>query len=114
MILLHSGGHRVKPLPDEQTGDVDGQESQDGRCGVQVECRSDSRGIGTCGVRGCEELGIGVDLLYRWRSEMLGQKGTSHFPVTAERPALTEEQHRTRKIEKQIKDAELDRIYSKS
>jgi hypothetical protein len=55
-----------------------------------------------------------VDLLYRWRSEMLGQKGTSHFPVTAERPSLTEEQHRTRKIEKQIKDAELDRIYSKS
>jgi transposase-like protein len=53
-----------------------------------------------------QSLGIGVDLLYRWRREMLGQ-GQIAFPGQGKQ-GLTDEQRRIRELEKQLKDAELD------
>ncbi len=51
--------------------------------------------------------GFGVDLIYRWRREMLGQ-GHIAFPGQGKK-ALTDEQRRIRELKKQLKDAELDR-----
>lgn len=54
-----------------------------------------------------QSLGVGVDLIYRWRREMLGQ-GHIAFPGQG-KEALTDEQRRIRELEKQLKNAELDR-----
>jgi transposase-like protein len=54
-----------------------------------------------------ESLGIGVDLIYRWRREMQ-QNGHIAFPGQGNE-SLTEEQQRIKDLEKKLKDAELDR-----
>jgi transposase-like protein len=54
-----------------------------------------------------ESLGIGVDLIYRWRREMQ-QNGHIAFPGQGNE-SLTAEQQRIKDLEKKLKDAELDR-----
>lgn len=66
------------------------------------------------------ELGIRPSLLYRWRAEQ-GNFGEGSFPGKGN-PKLTPEQEKIRELEKQLKDAELERdilkkaisIFSKS
>lgn len=53
-----------------------------------------------------ELLGIGVDLIYRWRREMQ-LYGHIAFPSQGNE-SLTGEQQRIKELEKQLKDAELD------
>ncbi|NJB69500.1 transposase-like protein [Desulfobaculum xiamenense] len=47
-----------------------------------------------------QSLGIGVDLIYHWRREMLGQ-GHIGFPAQG-KEALTDEQHRIRELDRDI------------
>lgn len=66
------------------------------------------------------ELGIKPSLLYRWRAEQ-NSFGQGSFPGKGN-PKLTPEQEKIRELEKQLKDAELERdilkkavsIFSKS
>lgn len=54
-----------------------------------------------------KDLGIGVDLLHRWRRE-LKTSGQIAFPGRGI-PGLTEDQRKIRELEKQLRDAELER-----
>ncbi len=54
-----------------------------------------------------ESLGIGVDLIYRWRRELRRQEHVA-FPGQGKQ-ALTDGQRRLRELEKKLRDAELDR-----
>jgi len=54
-----------------------------------------------------EDLGIGVDLLHRWRRE-LKTSGQIAFPGRGI-PGLAEDQRKIRELEKQLRDAELER-----
>lgn len=53
------------------------------------------------------ELGIKVTLLYKWRKEF-EEFGTGSFPGNG-RPKLTPDQEKILKLEKKLKDAELER-----
>ncbi len=54
-----------------------------------------------------ENLGIGKDILYRWRREQRAQEGLA-FPGHG-REALTSQQQKIRDLEKRLKDAEMER-----
>ena len=54
-----------------------------------------------------ENLGIKVDLLYRWRRQFR-DNGEIAFPGQG-KIALTQEQKRIRELEKKLKDAEMER-----
>lgn len=54
-----------------------------------------------------ENLGIKVDLLYRWRRQFRDNKEIA-FPGHG-KMALTEEQKRIRDLERKLKDAEMER-----
>ncbi len=54
-----------------------------------------------------ENLGIGKDILYRWRREQHAKEGLA-FPGNG-REALTSQQQRIRDLEKRLKDAEMER-----
>jgi transposase len=54
-----------------------------------------------------ENLGIGKDLLYRWRREHRVRQGLA-FPGNG-REALTFQQQRIRELEKKLKDTEMER-----
>lgn len=54
-----------------------------------------------------ESLGVGVDLIYRWRRGMRRQEHVA-FPGQGKQ-ALTDDQRRIRELKKKLKDAELDR-----
>ncbi len=55
-----------------------------------------------------ENLGIGKDLLYRWRREYHNSNGRPLFPGNG-REALAEEQRRIRKLEKKLRDTQMER-----
>ena len=55
-----------------------------------------------------ENLGIGKDLLYRWRREYHNSNGRPSFPGNG-REALTEEQRRIRELEKKLRDTQMER-----
>ncbi len=55
-----------------------------------------------------ENLGIGKDLLYRWRREYHNGQGKCVFPGHG-KEALTEEQQRIRDLEKQLKETKMER-----
>lgn len=52
-------------------------------------------------------LGVGADLVYRWRREFARQGGLS-FPGQGKQ-SLTAEQRRIRELEKQLRDVEMER-----
>ncbi len=52
-------------------------------------------------------LGISAELLYRWRKEFAAM-GAIAFPGNGI-PALTDEQKRIKDLEKQLRDAEMER-----
>ncbi len=52
-------------------------------------------------------LGIGKDLLYRWRREHRTRQGLA-FPGNG-REALTSQQQKIRELEKKLKDTEMER-----
>ena len=54
-----------------------------------------------------ENLGIGKDLIYRWRREQRSQNELA-FPGKG-REGLTHQQQRIRDLEKKLKDAEMER-----
>ena len=54
-----------------------------------------------------ENLGIGKDILYRWRREQRGKEGLA-FPGNG-REALTSQQQKIRDLEKRLKDTEMER-----
>jgi transposase-like protein len=54
-----------------------------------------------------ENLGIGKDLLYRWRREHRARQGFA-FPGNG-REALTFQQQKIRELEKKLKDTEMER-----
>ena len=54
-----------------------------------------------------ENLGIGKDLIYRWRREQRSQQGLA-FPGNG-RQSLTSEQQEIRELEKKLKDTEMER-----
>jgi transposase len=54
-----------------------------------------------------ENLGIGKDILYRWRKEQR-TNGKLAFPGKG-REALTDQQKRIRELEKQLRDAKMER-----
>ena len=54
-----------------------------------------------------ENLGIGKDLLYRWRREQRASDSLA-FPGNG-REALTSQQQKIRVLEKKLKDAEMER-----
>jgi transposase len=54
-----------------------------------------------------ENLGIGKDLIYRWRREQLAHPGLA-FPGNG-REALTIKQQKIRELEKKLKDTEMER-----
>ena len=54
-----------------------------------------------------ENLGIGKDLLYRWRREFRAKQGHA-FPGNG-REALTEKEKKIRELEKKLKDTEMER-----
>ena len=54
-----------------------------------------------------ENLGIGKDLLYRWRREQSARQGLA-FPGNG-REALTLQQQKIRELEKKLKDTEMER-----
>jgi len=54
-----------------------------------------------------DNLGIGKDILYRWRREQRGKDGLA-FPGNG-REALTSQQQKIRDLEKRLKDAEMER-----
>jgi len=55
-----------------------------------------------------ENLGIGKDLLYRWRREYHQANGQYVFPGNGIE-ALTPEQQRIRELEKKLRDTEMER-----
>ncbi len=55
-----------------------------------------------------DNLGIGKDLLYRWRREYHNANGGNVFPGNGIE-ALTEEQKRIRDLEKQLRETEMER-----
>ena len=54
-----------------------------------------------------ESLGVGKDLIYRWRRQMR-ERGEIAFPGNG-KIALTAEQKRIRELEKKLKDTEMER-----
>ena len=54
-----------------------------------------------------ENLGIGKDLIYRWRREQRAHPGLA-FPGNG-REALTIQQQKIRELEKKLKDTEMER-----
>ena len=54
-----------------------------------------------------EPLGIGADLVYRWRRE-LNSAGTLSFPGHGKQ-GLTEEQRRIKELEKKLRNVEPER-----
>ncbi len=54
-----------------------------------------------------ENLGIGTDILYRWRREQRSKEGLA-FPGNG-REALTTQQQKIRDLEKRLKDTEMER-----
>ena len=54
-----------------------------------------------------ENLGIAVDLLYRWRREKQTREGLA-FPGHG-REALTPQEQKIRDLEKKLKDVEMER-----
>jgi len=54
-----------------------------------------------------ENLGIAIDLLYRWRREHRAREGLA-FPGQG-REALTPQEQKIRELEKKLKDAEMER-----
>ena len=54
-----------------------------------------------------EELGVGADLVYRWRRE-LNSAGTLSFPGHGKQ-GLTEEQRRIKELEKKLRNVEQER-----
>lgn len=54
-----------------------------------------------------ENLGVGKDLIYRWRRQMR-ERGEIAFPGNG-KIALTSEQKRIRELEKKLKDTEMER-----
>ena len=54
-----------------------------------------------------DNLGIGKDILYRWRREQRSKEGLA-FPGNG-REALTSQQQKIRDLEKRLKDAEMER-----
>jgi transposase-like protein len=54
-----------------------------------------------------ENLGISSDLLYRWRRQ-LRENPDLAFPGNG-KMALTQDQRRTRELEKKLKDTEMER-----
>ena len=54
-----------------------------------------------------ENLGIGKDILYRWRREQRTKEGLA-FPGNG-REALTSQQQKIRDLEKRLKDTEMER-----
>ena len=55
-----------------------------------------------------EKLGIGKDLLYRWRREYHQANGQYVFPGNGIE-GLTPEQQRIRELEKKLRDTEMER-----
>ena len=55
-----------------------------------------------------EKLGIGKDLLYRWRREYHQANGQYVFPGNGIE-ALTTEQQRIRELEKKLRETEMER-----
>ncbi len=55
-----------------------------------------------------ENLGIGKDLLYRWRREYHLANGKPAFPGNGVE-ALTDEQKRIRELEKKLRETEMER-----
>jgi len=55
-----------------------------------------------------KNLGIGKDLLYRWRREYLHSNGRSAFPGNGIE-ALTAEEKRIKELEKKLRDTEMER-----
>ena len=55
-----------------------------------------------------EKLGIGKDLLYRWRREYHQPNGQYVFPGNCVE-ALTPEQERIRELEKKLRNTEMER-----
>ncbi len=55
-----------------------------------------------------ENLGIGKDLLYRWRREYLNLNGKPAFPGNGIE-ALTTEEKRIKELEKKLRDTEMER-----
>jgi transposase-like protein len=54
-----------------------------------------------------DNLGIGKDILYRWRREQRNKEGLA-FSGNG-REALTSQQQKIRNLEKRLKDAEIER-----
>lgn len=54
-----------------------------------------------------DDLGIGKDLLYRWRREYRARHGLA-FPGNG-KEALTSQQQKIRELEKKLKDTEMER-----
>ena len=54
-----------------------------------------------------ENLGVGKDLIYRWRRQMR-ERGEIAFPGNG-KVALTAEQKRIRELERKLKDTEMER-----
>jgi transposase-like protein len=54
-----------------------------------------------------DNLGIGKDILYRWRREQRRKEGLA-FPGNG-KEALTSQQQQIRDLEKRLKDAEMER-----
>lgn len=54
-----------------------------------------------------ESLGIGKDMIYRWRRE-IEKQGQTAFPGQG-KEGLTAEQQKIKELEKKLRDAELDR-----
>lgn len=54
-----------------------------------------------------ENLGIGKDLIYRWRREHRSRQELA-FPGNG-REALTSQQQKIRELEKKLKDTEMER-----
>ena len=55
-----------------------------------------------------ENLGVGKDLLYRWRREYHLANGKPAFPGNGVE-ALTDEQKRIRELEKKLRETEMER-----
>jgi len=54
-----------------------------------------------------ENLGVGKDLIYRWRRQMR-ERGEIAFPGNG-KIALTSEQKKIQELEKKLKDTEMER-----
>ncbi len=54
-----------------------------------------------------ENLGIGKDILYRWRREQRAKEGLA-FPGNG-KEGLTSQQQKIRDLEKRLKDTEMER-----